>query len=206
MDFLNTGILGFIYWLNGFFNDFGLTIIFFTFILKIILTPIDFLAFVEELKLQKLRPKIQEIMKTARNDIQKQAELLAEVYKKENYNPFFTIFIQFLPLPILISIFFTLNKIAGDKSLSLISFGGINLAEKNFLISSLVAIVQLLMILNLPEDQRKMAFFLFGLIIVILYQFSALLNLYWLVNLILTLGERIIFKKIHQKTFILKSN
>ncbi|GIW65117.1 MAG: membrane protein insertase YidC [Candidatus Parcubacteria bacterium] len=195
MDFLNTGILGFIYWLNNFFNDFGLTIIFFTIILKIILAPIDFLAFLEELKLQKLRPKIKEIMKIAKNDIQKQAELLTEVYKKENYNPFFTMAIQFLPLPILFSIFFSLNKIAKNNALDLTFLNSIDLGQKNFFLSTAVGIVQFLTILNLPDDQKKIALFLFGLIIIILYQFPAILNLYWLINLIFTLIERVIFKK-----------
>lgn len=196
MDFLNNGILGFIYWLNGFFNDFGLTIIFFTLILKLILAPIDFLAFIEELKLQRLRPKIKEIMKTAKNDIQKQAELLTEIYQQEKYNPFFTITIQFLPLPILFSIFFALNKIVKNSSLNLLFLNSIDLGQRNFFLSTAVGAIQFLTILSLPADQRKIALIFFGLIVVILYQFPALLNLYWLINLILTIGERVMFKKL----------
>jgi YidC/Oxa1 family membrane protein insertase len=196
MDILNTGILGFIYWLNGFFNDFGLTIIFFTLILKLVLAPIDFFAFNEEIKLQRLRPKIKEIMKTAKNNIQKQAELLTEAYKQEKYNPFFTMAIQFLPLPILLSIFFSLNNIAKNSSLNLLFLNSIDLSQRNFFLSTAVGLVQFLTILNLPPDQRKVALFLFGLIIIILYQFPAILNLYWLVNLIITLLERLVFKKI----------
>lgn len=198
MNFLNTGILGFIFWLNNFFNDFGITIIIFTLVLKIVLLPLDFLAFLEELKLQRLRPKIKEIMKIAKNDIQKQAELLTEAYKQEKYNPFFTMTIQFLPLPVLFSIFFALNKIAQNSSLNLLFLNFINLSQCNFLLSSAVAVVQFLTILNLPADQRKVALFFFGLIVVILYQFSALLNLYWLVNLILTILERAIFKSLNK--------
>lgn len=200
MDFLNTGILGFIYWLNNFFNDFGITIIIFTFVLKSVMLPLDFLAFLEELKLQRLRPKIKEIMKIAKNDIQKQAELLTEAYKQEKYNPFFTMTIQFLPLPILFSIFFALNKIAQNSSLNLLFLNSIDLGQRNFFLSSAVGIVQFLTILNLPVDQRRVALIFFGLIVVILYQFPALLNLYWLVNLILTILERAVFKALNKSS------
>lgn len=200
MNFLNTGILGFIYWLNNFFNDFGITIIVFTFILKVILLPIDFLAFLEEIKLQRLRPKIKEILKTTKNDILKKSDLLTEVYKQEKYNPFFTLTIQLLPLPILFAIFFSLNKIAQSSTINLLFLNSINLGQRNFLLSTAVGAVQLLTILNLPADQRKIALFFFGLIVVILYQFSALLNLYWLVHLLLTLGERAIFKTLNKNS------
>jgi YidC/Oxa1 family membrane protein insertase len=89
-NFLAQGFLGFIFWLNNFFQDFGLTIIFFTLILKIVLLPIEFLAFLEEEKMKRLRPKINEVLKKYKNDFQKQAEVLTQLYKEENYNPLFT--------------------------------------------------------------------------------------------------------------------
>ena len=203
-DFLNQGLLGFIFWLNSFFNDFGLTIIIFTLILKIVLAPIDFLAFLEELKLQRLRPKIQEILKKYKNDFQKQAELLTEAYKKENYNTFFTLFIQFLPLPILISVFFVLNNLVNNKSLNLTFLQFLDLTQKNIFLVLIVILLQFLMILNLPKEQRKFSFFFFGLIVVVLIQFPALFNLYWLTNLILTLLERNFFR-FYQIKFMVKS-
>lgn len=192
--FLNQGLLGFIFWLNNFFNDYGITIIVFTFLLKIALAPIDFLAFLEELKLQRIRPKIQEIFKKYKNNFQKQAEVLNEVYKKENYNPLFTMFIQFLPLPLLFSVFFVLNSLVANKNLNLFFLQTIDLTQKNYYLVLAVAIFQLLMIFNLPPDQKKFGFFFFGLIIIFLAQFPALFNLYWLANLLLTFLERQFFR------------
>ena len=62
-DFLSKSFLGFILWLNKFFQDFGLTVIFFTLILKMVLLPIEYLAFLEEEKMKRLRSKINEILK-----------------------------------------------------------------------------------------------------------------------------------------------
>lgn len=203
-DFLNQGFLGFIFWLNSFFNDFGITIIVFTFVLKIVLAPIDFLSFLEELKLQRIRPKIQETIKKYKNDFQKQAEALTQIYKEENYNPLFTMFIQFLPLPILFSIFFALKNIISNKNLNLIFLQSVDLTQKNFSLILAVIIFQFLTILNLPKDQRKFSFFIFGFIILVLAQFPALFSLYWLVNLILTFLERQIFR-FYQVKFSIQS-
>ncbi len=203
-EILNQGLLGFIFWLNNFFNDIGITIIVFTCILKIALAPIDFLAFLEELKLQRIRPKIQEVFKKYRNDFQKQVEILNEIYKKENYNPFFITFIQFLPLPILFSVFFVLNSLLANKNLDLFFLKTIDLTQKNYYLILTVILFQLLTIFNLPRDQRKAGFFFFGLIALFLTQFPALFNLYWLANLLLTFLERSIFR-LYQVKFGIQS-
>jgi YidC/Oxa1 family membrane protein insertase len=197
-NFLAQGFLGFIFWLNNFFQDFGLTIIFFTLILKIVLSPIEFLAFLEEEKLKKLRPKIAEALKKYKNDIHKQAEILTQLYKEENYNPFFTMFIQFLPLPILFGIFFALNLLLKTPNLNLFFLGNINLAQRNIFLVLAIILLQILSLKDIPKEQRNFSLILFGLIILVLFQFPALFSLYWLTNLILTLLERKFFPKLNQ--------
>lgn len=203
-NFLNQSLLGFIFWLNSFFNDFGITIIIFTLILKIALAPLDFLTFLEELKLQRIRPKINEILKKYKNDFQKQAEALTELYQKENYNPFFTLIIQFLPLPLFFSVFFVLNSLLKNNNLNLFFLHTIDLTQKNFYLILAVILFQFLSIINLPKEQRKISFFLFGMIIFVLIQFPALFNLYWLSYLILTFIERSLFK-LYQIKFSIQS-
>ncbi len=193
-EILNQGFLGFIFWLNSFFHDYGITIIVFTFLLKIALLPIDYLAFLEELKLQRIRPRVQETLRKYKNDFQKQAEVLAQIYKEENYNPLLTMLIQFLPLPILFSIFFVLKSLVDNKNLNLIFLQSIDLSQKNIFLVLAVIIFQFLTVFNLPKDQRKIAFFLSGFVVLILIQFPALFNLYWLINLILTFLERQFFR------------
>jgi len=197
-NFLAQGFLGFIFWLNNFFQDFGLTIIFFTLILKIVLLPIEFLVFLEEEKLKRLRPKIAEALKKYKNDIHKQAEILTQLYKEENYNPFFTMFIQFLPLPILFGIFFALNLLLKTPNLNLFFLGNINLAQRNIFLVLAIILLQILSLKDMPKEQRNFSLILFGLIILVLFQFPALFSLYWLTNLILTLLERKFFPKLNQ--------
>jgi YidC/Oxa1 family membrane protein insertase len=197
-NFLAQGFLGFIFWLNNFFQDFGLTIIFFTLILKIVILPIEFLAFLEEEKMKRLRPKINEVFKKYKNDFQKQAEVLTQLYKEENYNPFFTLLIQFLPLPIFFGVFFALNLLLKTPNLNLFFLDNINLAQKNVFLVLAIILLQALSFKNLPKEQRNISLIFFGLIVIVLFQFPALFSLYWLTNVILTLLERQFFAKFNQ--------
>jgi YidC/Oxa1 family membrane protein insertase len=197
-DFFVQSLLGFVLWLNNFFQDFGLTIIVFTLILKIVLSPIEFLVFIEEDKIRKIRPKISEILKNNKTDFQKQAELLNQVYKEANYNPFFTMVIQFLPLPIFLGIFFTLQSLLQSSGQNLFFLETINLAQKNTFLILSVALLQFLSLLQLPKEQRSFALLFFGFILVILFQFPAIFSLYWLVNIILTFIEKLAFNRFNQ--------
>jgi YidC/Oxa1 family membrane protein insertase len=197
-NFLAQGFLGFIFWINNFFQDFGLTIIFFTLILKIALLPIEFLAFLEEEKIKRLRPKINEILKEYKNDFQKQAEALTQLYKEEKYNPLFTILIQFLPLPIFFGIFFALNLLLKTPNIDLFFLGNIDLAQRNVFLVLAIILLQALSFKNLPKEQRNISLIFFGLIVIVLFQFPALFSLYWLTNVILTLIERYFFAKFNQ--------
>jgi YidC/Oxa1 family membrane protein insertase len=196
LNFLGQGFLGFIFWLNNFFQDFGLTIIFFTLILKIVILPIEFLVFLEEEKIKRLRPKINEVLKKYKNDFQKQAEALTQLYKEENYNPFFTMLIQFLPLPIFFGIFFALNLLLKTPNLNLFFLETINLAQRNVFLVLVIILLQVLSLRNLPKEQRSFSLIFFGLIISVLFQFPAIFSLYWLVNIILTLLEKQFFFKL----------
>lgn len=193
-NFLSQGFLGFIFWLNNFLNDFGFVVIIFTIILKIILSPFEFFAFLEEKKIQRIRPQINEIIKKNKNDFLKQAEELNKLYKNEKYNPFLSIFFQFLPLPIFISIFVALNQLLKIKNINLFFLGFIDLTKTNIYLALGVIVFQFLFIFNLGKEQRKFAFLFFGLMVIVLIKFPAIFNLYWLTNLILSFIQRQIFQ------------
>jgi YidC/Oxa1 family membrane protein insertase len=197
-NFLTQGFLGFILWLNHFFNDFGLTIIFFTLILKIVLFPIEFLSFLEEEKMKRIGPKIKEIFQKYKNDLQKQTELMSQIYKQENYNPFYAIFIQLLPLPIFLGVFFALRVLLKTPNINLLFLNNIDLASNNIFFVLAIIFFQVLTLKNIPKEQRNISLFLFVLIIFALLQFPALFSLYWLTNIILTMINRNLFHKFNK--------
>lgn len=192
-EFLAKGLFGFIIWLNGFLKDFGLTVIVFSIILKLVLLPIEYYAFLEEAKIRRLKPKIDEILKKYKTNFQQQADELSKVYKEENYNPLFTLIIQILPIPIFIGTFIALNSVLKTYHNKIYFLEIIDLSQRSIFLALAVCLLQILSLYNLPKEQRKFALFLTGLIIVILFQFPALFALYWLANLVFTLLERKLF-------------
>lgn len=199
LNSLSQNLLGFILFLNSFINDFGISVIIFTLILKIILFPFEFIVFLEEIKIKKLKPKISEVFQKYRNDLVKQFEELNKLYKEENYNPFTSIFIQLIILPIFLLIFLVLNDLLKIKTENLYLLNFVDLRAPNFVIVFLIGIIQLILIFNMPKEQRNISFILFGFILFIIFKLPSLISLYWLTNLILTLIERyLIFNKINQ--------
>jgi YidC/Oxa1 family membrane protein insertase len=63
-----TNILRF---LNLYFNDLGLAIIVFSIFLKILISPLSFLQFKEELKLKKMNEKINKLAKKEKDILKK---------------------------------------------------------------------------------------------------------------------------------------
>ena len=86
-------------------HDFGIAIIFLTVIIRIILFPISVKAVNSQRSLQKLQPKIQEVQKKYKNDKEKQAKEILDLYKKEKINPFSGLFLALLQIPILIALY-----------------------------------------------------------------------------------------------------
>lgn len=86
-------------------HDFGVAIIFLTLIIRVILYPISVKAVNSQRSLQKLQPQMQDIQKKYKNDKEKQAKEILELYKKEKINPFSGLLLALIQLPILIALY-----------------------------------------------------------------------------------------------------
>lgn len=86
-------------------HDFGIAIIFLTVIIRIILFPISVRAVNSQRSLQKLQPQILEVQKKYKNDKEKQAKEVLDLYKKEKINPFSGLLLAIIQLPILIALY-----------------------------------------------------------------------------------------------------
>ena len=71
----------------------------------IILFPIFVKSVNSQRGLQKLQPKMQELQKLYKDDREKQAKEMLELYKKEKINPFSGILLAIIQVPILIALY-----------------------------------------------------------------------------------------------------
>ncbi len=86
-------------------HDFGIAIICLTLIIRIILFPTSVKAVRSQKSLQKLQPQIQEAQKKYKNDKEKQAREILDLYKKEKINPFSSLLLALIQVPILIALY-----------------------------------------------------------------------------------------------------
>lgn len=107
--------------------DAGVAIVIFTVIVKLILFPLSKKAVVTQLKMKKLEPELAEIKKQNKDNKQNYALKTMELYKKNKVNPFASIILILIQLPII----FALYKVF---------LGDLNNINPEFLYSSFVTV------------------------------------------------------------------
>ena len=106
-SFLTKPISYAINWFFGYAGNFGLAIIAFTILMRLILFPLAQALFKSMAKMKKLQPEMQRLKETYPNDRQKMQQELMALYKREGANPV----AGCLPILVQIPIFFSLYKV-----------------------------------------------------------------------------------------------
>ena len=101
-------ILGYLLWfLYTIFRNYGVAIILFTLILKVVLFPMSIKQQKSMASQTKMAAKQKELQKKYANNKQKYNEELMKLYEKEGVNPSSGCLVSFLPLPIMLGIYYS---------------------------------------------------------------------------------------------------
>ena len=215
--FLTKPISYAINWFYGYAGNFGLAIIAFTILMRLILFPLAHASFKSMAKMKKLQPEMQRLKETYPNDRQKMQQELMALYKREGANPV----AGCLPILVQIPIFFSLYKVlfvtiemyhapfygwindlsAPDPLGILTLFGLIPWDIPGFLSIINIGILPIIMGLTMwlqqklnpaPADptQAKIFALLPFVFTFVLAGFAAGLVLYWSVNNILSIAQQ----------------
>ncbi len=102
-------------------HNFGLAIIIFTIIIRLLLWPLVKKQLHQAKLMRRIQPELKRISQEAKGDRQKQALLQMELYKERGINPFQSIGVVLLQLPILLGLFVGLQKVT-KKPEELVNF------------------------------------------------------------------------------------
>ncbi len=226
-SFLTKPIFYSINWFYKQVGNFGIAIVAFTFLMRLILFPLAHASFKSMAKMKKLQPEMQRLRETYPNDRQKMQQELMALYKKEGANPIAGCLPIFLQIPIFFSLYKVLfvtiemyhapfylwiHDLSAPDPLGILTIFGLvpwNIPEFLKLIN--IGILPILMGITMwlqqklnpaPADptQAKIFAFLPFVFTFILAGFAAGLVLYWTVNNILSIGQQwIIQRKILKK-------
>lgn len=102
----------------------ALAIILLTIIVKVILFPVSKKAVVTQMKIKLIEPEMNAIKEKYKNDKQEQARRMLDLYKTQKLNPFSTLFLAIIQIPIFIALalMFSKNALATVDSNLLYSF------------------------------------------------------------------------------------
>ena len=192
------------------FHDLGIAIIILTILIRLVLYPIFYKGAKDQAIMQRIAPKLKEIQDKHKHDKEKQVEATLALYKEHKVNPFSSLLLLLVQLPILIALFKVFSTgIKGVSGLNFLSLGFINLISTNMVIVAVAAIAQYwqskLTIVkssksakNLTPTERigrQMMFVGPLLTIIILVRLPSALGLYWLTTSIFSAIQQIIINK-----------
>src|SRR3982751_1539315 len=92
-------------------HNFGLAIIIFTIIVRLLMWPLVKKQLNHAKAMRELQPELKKIKQAAKGDRQKESAMTMELYKEREINPFASLGIVIVQLPILLGLYASLNKI-----------------------------------------------------------------------------------------------
>jgi YidC/Oxa1 family membrane protein insertase len=136
-------------------NDIGIAIVALTVFVRVVLYPLNGKSIKSQRQLQEIQPKIKELQQKYKDDKEKQAKKLMELYQKHKINPLSGCLPLLLQFPILIALYHVFMNGFKDESLAMlyagihnpshlnaISFGFIDLSSPNFVLALTAGILQ----------------------------------------------------------------
>ncbi len=102
-------------------HNFGLAIILFTIVVRLLMWPLVKKQLHHAKAMRELQPELKRIKKEAKGDRQKESVMVMELYKEKEINPFASIGLLIVQIPILIALYSGIRKIVQDPN-SIITF------------------------------------------------------------------------------------
>jgi YidC/Oxa1 family membrane protein insertase len=97
-------------------HNFGLAVILFTILIRLLMWPLVKKQLHHTKAMRELQPELKRIKKAASGDKQKESAMVMELYKEREINPFGSVGLILLQLPIFIGLYSAINKIIKDPN------------------------------------------------------------------------------------------
>ena len=95
-------------WLNGWFGNWGVSIIMLTVLVKLVLYPLFTTSYRSMAKMRKLAPEMKKLQERHADDRQKLSQEMMKLYQKEGANPLGGCLPMLLPMPVFLALYWVL--------------------------------------------------------------------------------------------------
>jgi YidC/Oxa1 family membrane protein insertase len=198
------------------FHNLGLAIIFTTILIRLILYPFFHKGAKQQMLMQRIQPKVKEIQEKHKGDTQKQSEALMALYKEHGVNPFSSILLLLIQLPIMLAFYWVIRSglgasqfvnlysfISAPQNINTMFLGIIDLAKPSIIIILCAAAAQffqarLAIYRSKGNDKpsaaekiaRQMSFMGPLVTILIFYSLPSAIGLYWFITSLFSVGQQ----------------
>ena len=131
-------------WINGYLNNWGLTIIVFTILIKLLFWPVTAKSFRSMAAMRKITPELNELKEIYKDDRQKQANETMKLMKKHGANPLGGCLPLLIQMPFFIGFFFALREMVELRHSELGIWADLSAPDPYFVLPALFCVVMIL--------------------------------------------------------------
>ncbi|MGM0629145.1 MAG: YidC/Oxa1 family membrane protein insertase [Patescibacteria group bacterium] len=152
--------------------DAGIAVVILTIAVRLVIYPLSKKAIITQRKMQVHQDELKEIREKYKEDKQKQAEKMLEFYKEKEINPFSTVLLLLVQMPVIISLYLifihaNLPELRPDllysftptpDNISMTFFNVFDISEKSVvlaLFAGITSFIQLKLSLPAPKERKK---------------------------------------------------
>ena len=131
-------------WINGYLNNWGLTIVVFTILIKLLFWPVTAKSFRSMAAMRKITPELNEVKEIYKDDRQKQANETMKLMKKHGANPLGGCLPLLIQMPFFIGFFFALREMVELRHSELGIWTDLSAPDPYFVLPALFCVVMIL--------------------------------------------------------------
>lgn len=216
MNFITQGLNWFFYLLHDGIRaigvtssiSWGLSIIIFTIIIRLILLPLNLKQMKSQNVMQEIQPEIKKIQEKYKNDPQKAQQEMMKLYKEKGASPMSGCLPLLIQLPILWALFAVFRSInTGGEIASFLWIKNLFDVDQYRILPILSGVTQYISMLMMPvspdpaqaKQSSTMNIGMSIFMIFMAWNFTAALVLYWVVNNVIQMGQNLLVKRIRFK-------
>ena len=115
MNFLNPLLLSLIKGLQVIINNYAITIIVFTILIKLVVMPLNLKSRRSTMKMTKVQPQLMALQEKYKNDQEKLSQKMQELYRKEGVSPFGGCLPMIISMFVLFAMFYAMRTFANEQ-------------------------------------------------------------------------------------------
>jgi YidC/Oxa1 family membrane protein insertase len=184
--------------------SYGLAIIGFTVIVRMLLLPLNIKQTKSQAKMQLIQPEMQKIQAKYKNDPQKSQEELMKLYKEHGANPMSGCLPLLIQMPILFAMYYVYSNLQGIAGVSFLWLKDLSKPDQWYILpvlSTVTTYISSLLISNKSDSPqaKQMSTMNTGMAIFMGFMslnFQSALVLYWVTNNLIQVSQTLVMKKL----------